>query len=115
MDNSYVPLSGEALKEDLTFLSKNYPKVFVWFADPNFGVNFDDTLSVFEQIPESRRNPYMIESSLSVLKESRLNRLRDTNCVYVAPGVESWAAYSNKAGVGKKNRARQTATGDRAF
>jgi len=101
-DNSYVPLSGDALKEDLTFLSKNYPKVFVWFADPNFGVNFDDTLSVFEQIPESRRNPYMIESSLSVLKESRLNRLRDTNCVYVAPGVESWAAYSNKAGVGKK-------------
>ena len=102
-DNTYTPLSGEALKNDLNFLSKNYPKVFLGFDDPNFGINFDDTLNVLEQIPEGRRNPYVIESSLSVLQESRLTRLRDTNCVYVAPGVESWAEYSNKAGVGKKS------------
>ncbi|MCZ6512915.1 MAG: radical SAM protein [Nitrospinae bacterium] len=102
-DNSYIPLSGDALKNDLAFLSKNYPKVLVWFADPNFGINFDDTLSVLEQTPEGRRNPYMIESSLSVLRESRLQRLKDTNCIYVAPGVESWTEYSNKAGVGKKS------------
>ena len=101
-DNTYTPLSGEALKNDLIFLSKNYPKVLLGFDDPNFGINFDDTLDVLEQIPESRRNPYVIESSLSVLQVSRLQRLQDTNCVYVAPGVESWMEYSNKAGVGKK-------------
>lgn len=102
-DNTYTPLSGEALKNDLTFLSKNYPKVLLGFDDPNFGINFDDTLDVLEQIPKGRRNPYVIESSLSVLQESRLQRLKDTNCVYVAPGVESWMEYSNKAGVGKKS------------
>src|SRR5262249_8055763 len=30
----------------------------------------------------------------------RLTRLQQTHCVYVGPGVESWANYSNKAGVG---------------
>ena len=42
----------------------------------------------------------MIESSLSILKAHRLRRLRDTNCVYIAPGVESWADYANKSGTG---------------
>ena len=41
-----------------------------------------------------------MESSLSLLKGPRLQRLRDTNCLYVAPAVESWSSYSNKAGVG---------------
>jgi len=31
-----------------------------------------------------------------------LRRLRETNCVYLAPGIESWADYSNKAGVGSQ-------------
>jgi len=39
-----------------------------------------------------------MESSLSILKQSRLGRLKSTNCVYCAPGVESWADYSNKSG-----------------
>lgn len=102
-DNSYVPLSNDVLKINLEYLSRNFPKVLLAFDDPNFGINFDDTLRVLEQIPETRRNPYVIESSLSVLQESRLQRLRDTNCVYVAPGVESWTEYSNKTGVGKKS------------
>ena len=43
-----------------------------------------------------------MESSLTVLREDRLRRLRDTNCVFVAPGIESWTDYSNKAGVGRR-------------
>lgn len=100
-NNSYTPLSDDVLKNNLEYLSRNYPKVLLGFDDPNFGINFDDTLSVLEQIPKNRRNPYVMESSLSILQESRLQRLRDTNCVYVAPGVESWTDYSYKAGVGK--------------
>ena len=102
-DNSYIPLSEDVLKNNLEYLSRNYPKVLLGFDDPNFGINFDDTLNVLEQIPESRRNPYVIESSLSILQEFRLQRLQDTNCVYVAPGVESWTEYSYKTKVGKKS------------
>jgi hypothetical protein len=47
------------------------------------------------------RPPYVMECSLSILRGDRLNRLQDTNCIAVAPGVESWMDYSNKACVGR--------------
>ena len=53
--------------------------------------------------PRKQGTPYIVESSLSLLRGPRLQRLRDTNCFYIAPGIESWSDdYSNKAGVGRK-------------
>ncbi|MFQ5912574.1 MAG: B12-binding domain-containing radical SAM protein [Nitrospinota bacterium] len=101
-NNQYVALPGERLEADLRYLSENFPRLLVAYHDPNFGVRFDETMDIIETIPEKRRNGYLMESSLSILKESRLERLRRTNCVFVAPGVESWTDYSNKAGVGAK-------------
>ena len=99
-NNPYVMLSTEHLEADLRYLSKHFPGIHVVYHDPNFGVKFEKVLDVIEAIPENARNPYIIESSLSILQGPRLHRLRETNCVYVASGVESWAGYSNKAGVG---------------
>jgi radical SAM superfamily enzyme YgiQ (UPF0313 family) len=99
-NNAYLRLPSERLAADLRYLSEHHPGVLVAYHDPNFGVQFDRTMDAIETLPESRRNPYVMESSLSVLKESRLERLRRTRCVYVAAGVESWADYSNKAGAG---------------
>ncbi|NQW24573.1 MAG: radical SAM protein [SAR202 cluster bacterium] len=99
-NNPYSVLSPDQLEADLKYLSANYPGVKIAFQDPNFAVQFDKTLDVLERIPQGQRNPYVMESSLSVLKGSRMERLRDTNCFFVAPGVESWTNYSNKAGVG---------------
>jgi hypothetical protein len=65
-------------------------------------VNFDQVFAVLEELPPARRPPYMMESSLSVLRPDRIARLGQTNCVLVAPGVESWSDYSNKAGVGRR-------------
>ena len=58
-------------------------------------------MDVFEQIPPPQRNQYLIESSFKLLNPARLKRLRDTDCLGIAPGIESWNGYSNKAGVGK--------------
>ena len=99
--NDYVMMPRDRLLADLRYVSERLPGVLVAFHDPNFGVKFDDMLDLIEQIPEGRRSPYVMESSLSVLRGSRMHRLRDTNCLYVAPGVESWTDYSNKAGVGR--------------
>lgn len=99
--NDYVTMPSDRLLADLRFLSERLPGVLVAFQDPNFGVKFDETLDLIEQIPQGRRNPYLMESSLSILRGPRMHRLRETNCVYVAPGVESWTDYSNKAGVGR--------------
>jgi radical SAM superfamily enzyme YgiQ (UPF0313 family) len=104
-NSQYVVVPPEKLREDLAYLSRHWPQVLVGFHDPNFAIRFDQTMDTIETLPGGRSNPYIMESSLSILKESRLARLRRTNCVYVAPGIESWTDYSNKAGTGA-NRGR---------
>jgi radical SAM superfamily enzyme YgiQ (UPF0313 family) len=99
--NDYALLPLDRLEADLTFISSRWPRVMVAYHDPNFGVKFDKVLSVMERVPQPARVPYVMESSLSILKGPRLGRLKDTRCVYVAPGVESWQEYSEKVGVGK--------------
>ena len=100
-NNPYALLPVEHLEADLRYISRELPGVKIAYHDPNFGVKFDQTLGVLERLPEGERNPYIVESSLSLLKGPRLERLRDTNCYYIAPAVESWSSYSNKAGVGR--------------
>lgn len=101
-NNAYRALSNERLQADLKFASQKLPGVRLIFYDPNFGIRFDETLDSFENIAPARRNPYAIESSLTNVRTTeRLQRLRDTNCIAVAPGIESWSQYSNKAAVGK--------------
>jgi hypothetical protein len=46
-----------------------------------------------------------MESSLSILRAPRLERLARTNCAAVATGVESWTGYSNKSGAGGRTGA----------
>jgi len=97
-NSKYVGLPAEQIREDLLYISENFPRALVGYHDPNFAVRFDETMDVIASVPSERRNGYIMESSLAILKESRLNRLRETNCVYVAPGIESWTDYSSKAG-----------------
>jgi hypothetical protein len=98
----YAPLDQDRLTADLRFISKNYPRAVVAYHDPNFAVRFDQTMDAIEAAgPPFPR--YVMNCSLSVLREDRLNRLRKTNCVFVAPGVESWYDYGNKAAAGEKH------------
>lgn len=106
-NNPYSLLPLDRLEADLRYLSHHWPGVKLAFHDPNFAVKFDQTLEVMERLPPNARNPYIVESSLSLLRGSRLERLRDTNCIYIAPGIESWSSYSNKTGVGKKSGAEK--------
>lgn len=98
--NDYVMLPRERLLADLRFVAEKLPGIMIAMHDPNFAVRFDEVLDLMEEIPADRRNPYVMESSLSILRGPRLRRLRETNCLYAAPGVESWVEYSGKAGAG---------------
>ncbi|HME68319.1 MAG TPA: radical SAM protein, partial [Myxococcota bacterium] len=106
-DRPYRLTPVDQLETDLRFVSERFPKARIPFHDPNFAVKFDSVLEVLERIPPGARNRYVIQSSLSVLRENRLRRLRDTNCSYLAPGLESWSEYSNKANVARGRSARQ--------
>jgi radical SAM superfamily enzyme YgiQ (UPF0313 family) len=97
----YAVLDPARLAADLAYLGRSWPRVMVSFHDPNFGVRFDEVLGLIEATPRGRANPYIMESSLSVLRPARIARLRATNCVYVAPGIESWHAYGEKAGAAR--------------
>jgi hypothetical protein len=59
-------------------------------------------MDVVEAAGGRHPNRYVMECSLSVLRSDRLERLRRTNCLYVAPGVESWFDYGDKAAAGGK-------------
>lgn len=98
----YRALSRDRLAADLRYLARHLPGTFILFHDPNFAVKFDQVFEVLEMLPPAERPPYMMESSLTVLRGERVKRLKETNCVVVAPGVESWTDYSNKAGLGRQ-------------
>lgn len=100
--NAYRALPLERLAADLRYLSRSLSETICMFHDPNFAVNFEQVFATLESLPPHERPPYMMESSLSVLRPDRIARLKETNCVLVAPGVESWTDYSNKAGVGRQ-------------
>jgi radical SAM superfamily enzyme YgiQ (UPF0313 family) len=101
-NNPYVMFPPELLEADLRYLSEHWPGVLVTYHDPNFGVKFDQVLDIIETIPKGKRSPYIMESSLSILRDSRMQRLKETRCLFIAPGVESWNDYSNKTGVGTR-------------
>ena len=109
-DRPYVSIAGERLAADLQFIARRFPGVYVSYHDPNFGVQFDRTLDIISKLPAGARNPYVMESSLSILKGPRLRRLKETNCFYTAPGIESWTDYNNKTGLGRHG-ARQKLEG----
>jgi radical SAM superfamily enzyme YgiQ (UPF0313 family) len=100
-NNPYRPLPVDRLAADLRYIGRELPGMLIVFHDPNFAVTFDQVFDVLEAQPPDRRPPYIIESSLTVLRGDRPRRLRETNCAMVAPGVESWTDYSNKAAVGR--------------
>ena len=105
--SNFVAFPDEQIREDLRYVAEHFPRALIGYHDPNFAVRFDETMDVIASVPEGRCNGYIMESSLSILKETRLARLRETNCVYVAPGIESWTDYSNKAGAaGMAGRAK---------
>jgi hypothetical protein len=101
----YAPLPAGDLAADLRFLARNHPSAIVAFHDPNFAVRFDPTMDVIESAGGATPNRYVMECSLSVLRPDRLARLRRTNCLYVAPGVESWFDYGDKAAAGGRQGA----------
>src|SRR5262249_23432321 len=86
-DNPYRLRNARDLTADLDYASAKMQGRTLAFYDPNFGVNFEKTLAAIEMVPKERRNPYIMESSLSILKAQKLARLKETNCIFVAPGI----------------------------
>jgi hypothetical protein len=98
----YQPLDLEVLKNDLRFLLRKLRRPHVAWHDPNFGVRFDETLDAIEAAIPRDSIDFIAESSLSLLSEPHLRRLRDNGFKALLPGIESWYELGNKSKTGTR-------------
>lgn len=98
----YQPLDFHTTREDLRFLLTRFRRPRVAWHDPNFGVRFGDTMDAIEASVPPDRIDFIAESSLSLLTEPHLERLRHNGFKALLPGVESWYDLGNKSRTGSK-------------
>jgi hypothetical protein len=97
----YQPLDFDVLKEDLRFLLRKFERPRVAWHDPNFGVRFDDYMDAIEEAAPPDSIDFIAESSLSLLSEAHLARLKRNGFKALLPGVESWYGMGDKSKTGK--------------
>lgn len=95
-DVPYQPMDYEGIQEDLRFVSKLFKKPIVGWHDPNFGIRFDEFMSMIEEAVPVGSIRFIAENSLSVLTEKNVQRLKKNNFLALIPGIESWNDQSNK-------------------
>ncbi|HEX4575147.1 MAG TPA: radical SAM protein [Gemmatimonadales bacterium] len=97
----YQPLDFEVLKDDLRFLLQRVRRPRVAWHDPNFGVRFDDYMEAIEAAAPPGSIDFVAESSLSLLAEPHLARLKRNGFKAMLPGIESWYDLGNKSKTGR--------------
>jgi hypothetical protein len=97
----YQPLAFEQIREDLRFLLGKLRRPRVAWHDPNFGVRFDDYMTTIEEAVPTGSIDFIAESSLSLLSEPNLRRLRKNGFKGMLPGIESWYSMGNKSKTGR--------------
>ena len=97
----YQPMAFDLIKSDLRFLLKKFKRPLVGWHDPNFGIRFDDYLSAIEEAIPPNSVDFVAESSLSLLSEPHMKRLKQNGFKVLLPGIESWQDFGNKSKSGK--------------
>ena len=106
----YQTLDFDGIQEDLKFLLTKFKRPMVAWHDPNFGVRFDDYMDAIERAVPPGRIDFLAESSLSLLSEPHLKRLKHNSFKALLPGIESWFELGNKSKTGAQtgmNKVRQ--------
>ena len=96
----YQPLEFDVITEDLTFLLTQYKRPRVGWHDPNFGVRFDDYMDAIEAAAPPGSIDFVAESSLALLSEPHLRRMKTNGFKAILPGIESWYDMGNKSKTG---------------
>lgn len=99
---SYQLLNMDVIKEDLQFLRTLYKRPRVGWHDPNFGIKFDEYLNAIEEAVPPGSIDFVAESSLALLSEPHLKRLKRNGFKAILPGIESWFDLGNKSKTGKR-------------
>jgi len=96
----YQTLPYQELIEDLRFVRARYGEdTCVFWHDPNFGVRFKEYMGLIEESDSHLLHGG--ESSLSLLDEENLKRMKRNRWVVQVPGIESWYDFNGKGGASK--------------
>lgn len=93
----FQTLGYDQMREDLRFLRTVLKRPRVAWHDPNFGVRFDEYLETIEGAAPAGSIDFLAESSLSLLSEPHLKRLKKNGFVAILPGIESWYSLGAKS------------------
>ncbi len=93
----YHAFDFEEMKGDLRFLLTKFKRPLVAWHDPNFGVRFDPILDAIEEAVPHNSIDFIAESSLSLLSEPHLQRLKHAGFKALLPGIESWFDLGEKS------------------
>ena len=93
----YQPLNFDGLKQDIRFLLTKYKQPLIGWHDPNFGIRFNDYINAIAEADPENRVRSVAESSLSILTEPHLKKLKENGFVGMLPGIESWFELGNKS------------------
>jgi hypothetical protein len=96
----YQLFNMDGMKEDLRFLLTKFKRPLVGWHDPNFGVRFDHLMSSIEEAVPANSIDFIAESSLSLLSEPHLQRLKHNGFKVLLPGIESWFDLGEKSRTG---------------
>ncbi len=97
---AYQPLDFDTMKEDLSFLLTKFKRPLVGWHDPNFGIRFDEYMDAIEEVVPENKIDFIAESSLSLLSEPHMKRLKRNGFGAMLPGIESWFDLGNKSKTG---------------
>jgi len=96
----YQLFDAESMKEDLRFLRTQFKRPLVGWHDPNFGVRFEEIMNSIEEALPPDSVDFIAESSLSLLSEPHLRRLKRNGFKALLPGIESWHDLGEKSRAG---------------
>jgi hypothetical protein len=97
----YQPLDFDEMKADLRFIREKMKRPIVGWHDPNFGVRFNDYLDAIEEAVPPGSVEFIAESTLSLLSEPNVKRLKKNGFKAILPGIESWYDMGYKTKTGK--------------
>ena len=98
----YQALAYDVIRDDLRFLLTKFKRPRVGWHDPNFGVRFDAIMDAIEEAVPPDSIDFIAESSLSLLSEPHLKRLKRNGFKAILPGIESWYDTGNKSKTGRQ-------------
>ncbi len=88
------------MKEDIRFLLTKFKRPLVGWHDPNFGIRFNQYMDAIEEVVPENSIDFIAESSLSILSEPHVKRLKKNGFGALLPGIESWFDLGNKSKTG---------------